>query len=61
MRTLISFLCCCVIALGVIWILQGLNILPGSYMTGQISWTVRGVGAMVAGSVILLMINGNRR
>jgi hypothetical protein len=61
MRTFISFLCCCVIALGVYWILQGLNFLPGSYGTGQVSGTVRGVGTMVAGSVILLLINGNRR
>jgi hypothetical protein len=60
-RTLFSFLCVCVIALGVYWILQGLNFLPGSYATGQISSTVRGVGTLVAGSVILLLANGNRR
>jgi len=30
------------IAVGVIWILQGINVLPGSFMTGQIQWAYRG-------------------
>jgi uncharacterized membrane protein YphA (DoxX/SURF4 family) len=30
------------IAVGVIWILQGINVLPGSFMTGQIQWANRG-------------------
>jgi uncharacterized integral membrane protein len=28
--------------LGVIWILQGINILPGSFMTGHIQWAIAG-------------------
>lgn len=61
MRTAISFICFGVIALGAYWILQGLNFLPGGYAYGQISSTVRGVGTLVVGSVILLLANGNRR
>jgi hypothetical protein len=61
MRTILSFFCVCVIALGVYWILQGLNFLPGGYASGQISSTVRGAGTLVAGAVIMLLINGNRR
>lgn len=34
------------LTMGTIWILQGVNILPGSFMTGQIVWAKR--GAMVA-------------
>ena len=37
----------CLLTMGTIWILQGVNILPGSFMTGQRIWAER--GAMVAG------------
>jgi uncharacterized membrane protein HdeD (DUF308 family) len=42
---------------GVIWFLQGINVLPGSFMTGQIRWAVYGGIAFVAGIALLL---GNR-
>ena len=29
--------------MGVIWFLQGVNILPGSFMTGQIQWAYTAV------------------
>jgi hypothetical protein len=61
MRTVISFLGICVIALGAYWILQGLNLIPGGYATGQVSSTVRGAGTLVAGAAILLLFIGNRR
>jgi hypothetical protein len=28
---------------GSVWFLQGINVLPGSFMTGQIRWAVYGV------------------
>ena len=34
---------------GLIWFLQGLNILPGSYMTGDPQWAINGVIAMALG------------
>lgn len=40
--------------LGVIWFLQGVNILPGSFMTGQMKWAVYGAIAFAAGVVMLL-------
>jgi hypothetical protein len=30
------------VALGFVWILQGVNILPGSFMTGQVQWAIYG-------------------
>lgn len=39
--------------LGIVWILQGLNVLPGSFMTGQIRWAVYGATALVIGCVLL--------
>jgi uncharacterized membrane protein HdeD (DUF308 family) len=44
---------------GCIWILQGINILPGSFMTGQTKWALYGGLLVVAG--IGLLISANRR
>jgi len=43
------------IACGVIWILQGINVLPGSFMTGQIQWAYRGGMIAVAGVALLYL------
>jgi hypothetical protein len=43
------------IAVGLIWMLQGVNILPGSFMTGQIVWAWRGLGTAVAGILLFLL------
>ena len=48
------------LAMGVIWILQGINILPGSFMTGHIQWAYRGGVAAVVG-LILLIVAGRSR
>jgi hypothetical protein len=45
---------------GGVWFLQGINVLPGSFMAGQIRWAVYGGLAMVAG-VVLLLVNWRRR
>lgn len=37
------------ILIGVIWILQGINVLPGSFMTGQMKWAGYGALAVIAG------------
>lgn len=44
---------------GLVWILQGINILPGSFMTGQIQYAVYGLIAAVIG--IGMLIFANRR
>jgi hypothetical protein len=46
------------ILVGCIWVLQGVNILPGSFMTGQMKWAAYGAIAIVIGIALLLM---NRR
>jgi hypothetical protein len=45
---------------GGVWFLQGINVLPGSFMTGQIRWAVYGGIAVTAG-VILLVTAGRKR
>jgi hypothetical protein len=44
---------------GGIWFLQGINVLPGSFMTGQIRWAVYGGIAVAAG--VALLVTGKRR
>ena len=38
---------------GVVWLLQGLNVLPGSFMTGQAFWAFMGAVCLVLGSWLL--------
>ena len=47
------------VVMGTIWFLQGINVLPGSFMTGQIRWAVYGAMAVVVG--LLVMARANRR
>ena len=39
---------------GVVWILQGINVLPGSFMTGQMQWAVYGAIAVIVGTVLVV-------
>jgi hypothetical protein len=41
--------------LGSIWFLQGMNILPGSFMTGQVRWAYSGGAAFLLGVGILVV------
>ena len=45
---------------GSVWFLQGINVLPGSFMTGQTRWAVYG-GIAVAAGVILLVTAARKR
>ncbi len=38
---------------GGIWILQGFNILPGSFMTGQLIWARNGALLGIVGTLLL--------
>jgi hypothetical protein len=61
MRIFGSILGGLMIAVGIIWILQGVNILPGSFMSGQIAWTWRGTFIAIAGILLVWLVNRNRR
>ncbi|MGD0576443.1 MAG: hypothetical protein ABSB61_13945 [Anaerolineales bacterium] len=45
---------------GAVWFLQGVNVLPGSAMTGQMQWAIYGAIAVLAG-VVLLVLGLRRR
>lgn len=49
----------CIILAGLVWFLQGINILPGSFMTGQPQWAIYGGIAMLLG-IGLLAWNSRR-
>lgn len=40
---------------GGVWFLQGINILPGSFMTGNPQWSINGGIAVGIGAVVLLI------
>lgn len=42
------------VLMGCVWILQGVNVLPGSFMTGNIEWSYRG-GVLAAAGLVLLL------
>jgi len=44
---------------GGIWFLQGINVIPGSFMTGQTKWTIYGALTAIVG--LLLMFGRMRR
>jgi hypothetical protein len=43
------------VLMGGVWILQGINVLPGSFMTGQTKWAIYGAVAAVAGIVLIVL------
>ena len=48
------------VLVGCIWFLQGINVLPGSFMTGQTKWAVRGALLFIAGIAVLVLANRRR-
>jgi hypothetical protein len=39
--------------IGLVWILQGVGVLPGSFMTGQTKWAVYGAITLVVGLAVI--------
>jgi hypothetical protein len=59
MRILATILGVLLVLVGGVWFLQGINVLPGGFMSGQTRWAVYGGLALVAG--IVLVVRANRR
>jgi hypothetical protein len=49
MKLILTIVGALAVLLGGVWILQGINILPGSFMTGDIKWAIYGAILAVAG------------
>jgi hypothetical protein len=61
MKVTLNILGALLVLFGAIWFLQGINILPGSFMTGQIRWVIYGGIAVAVGIALLLVARRRRR
>jgi len=43
-----------IVLVGAVWLLQGVGVLPGSFMTGQTLWAVIGGACILLGASLLL-------
>jgi uncharacterized membrane protein HdeD (DUF308 family) len=59
MKTLLTTVGAILMLMGTVWFFQGINVLPGSFMSGQTRWAVNGVIAIAVG--LLLIVRSRRR
>jgi hypothetical protein len=57
LKIIVTVLGVLVILAGSVWFLQGINILPGSVMTGQVKWAINGGIAILVGAMLILAAN----
>jgi len=55
MRSVWSILGALLILSGTVFFFQGIGVLPGSFMSGQIEWAVYGGLAVIGGGVLLYL------
>jgi hypothetical protein len=61
MRIVLNIAGAVLVFLSGVWVLQGVNVLPGSFMSGQMRWAVRGGLAAIAGIALLVWVNRKRQ
>ena len=59
MRILLTIFGALLMFSGAVWFLQGVGVLPGSFMTGQLRWAVYGGATFLVG--LILVAAGRRR
>ncbi len=57
MKRILTIVSILMILFGGVWLLQGLNVLLGSAMSGQSQWTVIGAALLVVGLGLLVFAN----
>ena len=60
-RVLATILCGPMLLVGCIWILQGVGVLPGSFMSGDIKWAVFGLILALSGGALVYWLNRRPR
>ncbi len=60
MRIALSFLGVLLLLAGGVFFFQGINVIPGSFMTGQTRWAVYGALFVIAGGALLIFANRRR-
>ena len=61
MKIILTILGVLLVILGGIWILQGISVLPGSFMTGQIRWAIYGAIAAIVGVVLIVLASKRKK
>ena len=59
MRALARAVWILLLVMGLVFLGQGVGLIPGSFMTGRIEWAV--IGGLLAGSAVLLLWFTSRR
>ncbi len=49
------------VLIGGLWVLQGVGLVGGSFMTGSLTWLVLGLIVMASGAAVLVPRRGARR
>jgi len=57
LKNIIKFFAVLFMLAGLVWVLQGLSILPGSYMSGDPQWAINGAITIVIAAVIFWFAN----
>ncbi|HMZ08358.1 MAG TPA: hypothetical protein PK078_12115 [Anaerolineales bacterium] len=57
LENLLKVLAVLMMLTGLIWFFQGINILPGSFMTGDPQWALNGGIMIVVGAAFLWFLN----
>ena len=60
MRIFLNVVSVLLILMGGVWFLQGINVLPGSFMTGNPQWAINGGIAIVIALGLLFWANRRR-
>jgi hypothetical protein len=60
MKTILNSIAVIVILAGSIFFLQGINVLPGSYMTGDPQWAINGGVMVVIAIGLMIWVNWRR-
>lgn len=56
-KTVLKIFAALIFLAGSVWFLQGINILPGSYMTGNPQWAINGGIMMIVGAGLFWFAN----
>ena len=60
MRILLNVLAVLALLIGGVWLLQGINVLLGSFMSGHPKWAIIG-GCLIGVGLVLLFVANRRR
>jgi hypothetical protein len=56
-KTILKIFAVLIMLMGGIWFLQGINVLPGSYMTGDSQWAINGGIAILIGAGLFWFVS----